>query len=343
MRVFVFEYITSGALAAESLPDSLLREGETMLSAMVADLTALPSIQVAISVDHRLGEGTRPTLQVDRIENIDDVEVESSVFEDLVRWSDVTLVIAPETDGVLRRRVQRVIDLGRRCVNCLPRAIDLCGDKWQLFQHLQRHGLPTIPTQFVDWDASYPWRSFGTSCVVKPLDGAGSWLTYHIPIDDRDGWQFAKQQYLQAGITGRALLQPFVSGVSISAACLSHGNGSIEIFPIARQKIDAESFRYRGGTIPLRLDDHSRSAIERLIETTCATIPGLYGYIGFDLILPDADPTLPIITEINPRLTTSYAGYRLLCSDNIAERLIANDVATSPLRWKNANVVDFDV
>ena len=48
----------------------------------------------------------------------------------------------------------------------------------------------------------------------------------------------------------------------------------------------------------------------------------------------DAGP--PVVVEINPRLTSSYLGYRQLTDDNIPARLL--DTNAPALRWKSEPV-----
>ena len=112
------------------------------------------------------------------------------------------------------------------------------------------------------------------------------------------------------------------------------------MFPIADQHLVGNHFQYEGGRIPAVIPPQSVAAVEQLVRTTCGTITGLRGYIGIDLLVPDSDPRSPLIVEINPRLTTSYVGYRQLCRDNIAERLLpgAGRPQPEPLRWKRETV-----
>jgi len=46
---------------------------------------------------------------------------------------------------------------------------------------------------------------------------------------------------------------------------------------------------------------------QQIASAVAAAIPGLWGYVGVDLI---EGPDGPVVLEINPRLTTSYAGLR---------------------------------
>jgi hypothetical protein len=45
-----------------------------------------------------------------------------------------------------------------------------------------------------------------------------------------------------------------------------------------------------------------------------------------------------LIVELNPRLTTSYIGYRQLCEDNLMERLLFPDRCGQPLCWRTGSV-----
>ena len=48
----------------------------------------------------------------------------------------------------------------------------------------------------------------------------------------------------------------------------------------------------------------------RLAAEACGCIEGLQGWVGVDLLLDSQQ--VPIVLEINPRLTTSFLGYRRL-------------------------------
>ena len=62
--------------------------------------------------------------------------------------------------------------------------------------------------------------------------------------------------------------------------------------------------------------------------------------MGLDLLVPQQNPEELLIVEINPRLTTSYLGYRALADGNLAEYLLPQSQPETPLRWK-PNIVRF--
>lgn len=315
-----------------------------MLWAIVDDLLRISECEVATTLDARLSDDARSrhSARCD-IVTVSDSSEERRQFDRLTASSDAVLVIAPETDGQLAERVHRARSLGTQTLNCSPEAIELCGDKLRLAEHLEGHALATIPTALADWSRDEPPQSQHESWMVKPRDGAGSWLTFRIRADSRNEWQRAARAYEQAGVPHKALIQPFVAGQPLSVGCLYHTNGEIEIFPIGRQWLSDE-FVYLGGSIPADISLATEITLRKLVLSACATISGLSGYIGFDLLLPEADPSRPLIVEINPRLTTSYVGYRRLSTNNLAERwlrvtgLLLNSDSSQP-SWSSIRIV----
>ena len=83
--------------------------------------------------------------------------------------------------------------------------------------------------------------------------------------------------------------------------------------------------------MPADISPESALAVQQLAERACRAVPGLTGYVGCDIVLPHGGE--PVLIEINPRLTSSYLGYRQLTDDNIPARLL--DANSPPLRWKS--------
>lgn len=318
-----------------------------MLSAIVTDFLQSPGVTVYTTCDHRLPLGIPIGNDRLTVESISSLEAELSAFDRLAELADVTLIIAPETDGVLKSRVGRAAELGVETANCSLAAIDLCGDKWQLFRHLNINHLPTIPSEIADFEDPGFLSGVDMSCVLKPRFGAGSWLMCQVSCQDQAAWDGAAREYQQVGISKDVIIQPLVVGQSLSVGCLCQADGSLDVFPIGLQSIAQKSFQYMGGQIPATIAQDARVQIENLIRKAYSTIPGLRGYVGFDVMLPHDHPLDPLIIEINPRLTTSYVGYRQLCRQNLAARILESRCSVlhhqksiAPLLWKPA-VVSF--
>lgn len=259
---------------------------------------------------------------------VDEIEAERTRFAELCRAADAAYVIAPELDGELLRRVTAAQALSRRCLNASISAVDLCGDKWEFFQHCQQAGIPTIETERLRGSGD---SAFGWPRVAKLRFGAGSQLMQLLTPE---------MDWPQRDLTDRhaeLLLQPYVSGSAISVAALVGADHRYELFPVADQFIDPErGFEYGGGRVPSQWDS---ATVRQLAGRVIESIPGLSGYVGIDLLIPDSNPAQPLFVEVNPRLTTSYIGYRALCRGNIVRHWL--DSRTESLSWRT-NAITFD-
>jgi predicted ATP-grasp superfamily ATP-dependent carboligase len=130
------------------------------------------------------------------------------------------------------------------------------------------------------------------------------------------------------------LAQPFVAGEPLSVSVVVSSSEVVEVFPVGRQRLgDDGTFAYLGGEIPA--SSPWQADAERLVRTVVAAVPGLFGHVGFDLI-GDASGRLWLV-EVNPRLTTSYIGYRRRTPQNLAARMWrADDLGL--LTWANQTV-----
>lgn len=303
MRVFVSEFLVGGAFSKTAASPSMRREGHAMLQAVTADIARLPDWTSVTTLE----SGFSADLAAEVI-RVSDAAHELEVFDRLIHQVDAVLVIAPETDGILARRCRQVKNANVDSWNCSPESIELCSDKLRLANHLQSHGLPTIPTTLIDFNRFS--QGSVRPHVLKPRDGAGSTLTFLVAT--HSDWQNVALIYRRAGIENQCISQPFVPGRNLSIGVnISLDGRGIACLEVAEQKISSDGrFQYLGGRLPASISKSAHDAIVRMILDTCPKIPGLAGYIGFDVLLPDHGD--PLIVEINPRLTTSYVGYRHL-------------------------------
>src|SRR5262245_36250849 len=101
--------MNGGGLARESAEDSLRTEGWAMLSALLSDFNSYrcKGIDTTTLLDaSRSAPG--------RIVLIPAPHKADSVFRELARATDRTLVIAPETGGILEARCRWVEEVGGR-------------------------------------------------------------------------------------------------------------------------------------------------------------------------------------------------------------------------------------
>lgn len=308
MRVFLSEFLTGGGLPPEERLPCLLDEGRAMLFAAARDLVQLSGVSLVTTLAPEVTFPEDLSWAVKRVHSPADWP---AAYDAACRSSDATLVIAPETGGLLASLVRRVESLDRRTWNCRPAAIDLCADKLALAQCCQEEGVPTIPTSLVEWNTPPTPSAFPV--VVKPRDGAGSQLTRR--IETLREWRALAEEYVAAPAL-EPIVQPSVRGRALSVGVIFPFDGSRAPFvlPIAEQRLsDDGRFTYLGGALPANLPEDVVGRIHTIVDQTAQVVSGLRGYVGFDLLLPDADPSAPLLVEINPRLTTSFVGYARLC------------------------------
>ena len=122
-------------------------------------------------------------------------------------------------------------------------------------------------------------------------------------------------------------------------AFLCGPRGQVPLLPTFQLLSDDGRFKYFGGELPI--PDHLTARAVKLAYAAVACVPGLRGYVGVDLVLGDADDgSRDYAIEINPRLTTSYIGLRMLADFNIAEAMlrIASGEEFGALTWKPGRV-----
>ena len=334
LRLFVSEYLSSGALSHRNLDSSLACEGKSMLLALIADLVRIPKCHVVTTWDEQLGRF--PEIEEASLSavGVSSPTEELRLFRNYAADCDFTFVIAPEFEDILADRRRIAESAGGTLCGCSVSASELCADKLQLVSHLNRHGLPVIETVLLRAEGTHGDMDF--PIVVKPQHGAGSQQTFL--VDGARKLNEVSEEFQQTAQFGPPIMQPYVEGDDISVGVIvSKHLERIDILPIASQRFSTDGrFGYLGGELPVFRQ--SQPAVDRLVRQACACIEGLNGYVGFDLILQKTKMNQPVIVEINPRLTTGYLGYRELMDENLAERMLFPQRFTGTMKSKACRV-----
>jgi len=307
MHIFLYEWATGGGLVEESfLPESLMREGTAMISALARDFSRLQCCHVTVLRDPRVLHLTLPGCEL--VDVLSAGESDEAVSR-LAAEADATILIAPEFDNILLNLARRVVAAGGRLMSPWPEFIRLTANKQHTCEVLAEAGVPTPHGRVLESDDALP-PDFLYPAVLKPIDGAGSQDTYLVssPYDTPPAYAWPRR------------LERYLPGLSASVAMLC-GPGQCRCLVPCRQRISADGrFRYLGGELPLTAGMAERATA--LAERTLAALPPAMGYVGVDMILgrdPYGDEDAVI--EVNPRLTTSYVGLRAAARVNLAEAM----------------------
>lgn len=317
MKVFVYEHITSGALINESLPPSLAHEGNDMLSAIVDDMAQLFDIELIVLRDSRL----EPLLNiinnpVHKCLTISNDSIFEQYYADSLRHADAVIIIAPESNGLLEYLQQSVINNGKLLLGCQPDATRICADKTLCHEHLI---LNTISTPHTVAASQWLVNHFNSQSgfIVKPRDGAGCIDTLFFPD------QFTLEAWLSSTSIPlvQMIIQPYIEGHALSLTVLIDHNHS-RVLAVNQQhiKTNNQQLSFHGCCVNGITDaQFSFLQASEITENIQRAIPGLWGFVGIDLIVSNNGAH---VVDINPRLTTAYVGLHQSLNLNPAQLLL---------------------
>lgn len=299
LSIFFAEYLSG--LAPEPPEPGLLAQGLAMRDAVLADLR-----------DCRFN-GRPPVITCPA-----PGEAGAAPLDFVARAAgahDAVWIVAPET-GDLLARLSEAVPAGR-WVGCDTATLRIAASKSRTTALLQARDVPT-PRAF---DADPRVRAW----IVKPDDGVGA-------CDARRHGSFAAAE---ADLAGRlaagadAVLEPWVEGEAMSLSLLC-GGGRAELLSVNRQVIVVSDggWLVEEGVEPVpAVEPALATALERLAQAVVAALPGLAGFVGIDFVRHPAHG--PVLVEVNPRVTSAYAGARRHTGRNLAQAVLDRWLATT--------------
>ena len=303
MRIFVCEFITGGGVQDGELPASLVNEGDMMLSAILRDLLDAGYTDLVCTRDKRL------EVPVHAIEVIAADRDIWKQWERLICESEAVCVIAPESNDILFRFTKLVEENDRTLLGCSSDIVRLAGSKNACCNWLLENGIPSSPVytpSAILPDCKHGW-------VVKPDDGAGGDDVIYLDSKRK------LEQFLENRDTSKLVIQEYIPGTPASIS-IAFDHERVIVLAFNRQYFEF-SGDGRGkltgilvnGTVDQKTD------LENIARRVGNDLPGICGYVGIDLVLSDSGP---VIIEINPRLTTTYAGLRQAMGRNPADFIL---------------------
>ena len=297
MRLLITEFIAGGGMANHPIPEGLKQEGLLMLRSVLSDCMQLDGVDIVTTVDDRF-ELNVDTIEKVIIRNADEYLLELSR---LASQCDAVWVIAPESDRILQIIIEDLTAKNVKLINCDANSISLTSDKRACTDLLRSHNLPVVEN-FSNQDAI----RYQQETVIKHRFGVGgeglkilqSGVEALTEVgSDKDNW----------------LIQPFESGDSLSLSILCV-KGEAEVLSCNKQ-IFSESNEPKLKMCRVNAM-HVTQEFKKLANDIARVLPGLNAYVGVDFI--DCNGVFKIV-DINPRLTTSYAGLNNVLNINPAK------------------------
>ena len=338
MRIVCVEYLHAVAEVFFGASLSMQREAALMLSALVEDFGRIQGSSVRVL----LGDGVpRPFVEHDRIHSVTvrdatDLRVQ---LQHQCSTADVVLLLAPECQSILTETlavIEQHPPLEAILLNLDAGLSAVFSDKQATHDWLKKHGLPAIPTKLISGEIREgllhqsisdeamlrppaDHRENATESqkfIIKPRYGVGS-EDVRLITSLTLRWDDLPESDADSSF----IIQPFVEGIACSVGFLGGGTHRLPtILPAAEQLIasDGQTLRYTGGRVPA--DSHVQQAVTALARRIAAALGHFRGYTGVDLIV-GTDGNVQIV-EVNPRLCTSYIGYRAVTKENLARRML---------------------
>ncbi len=302
IKILVFEYITGGGLNQAQLPESLVKEGLLMLQALLNNLAEIESVDVVVMLDERLRDrlALAKSLQLHSINADCDCRLK---FRELISSCDAVWPIAPESDGLLLSLCEEVERHGKYLLTSSANAVTIGGNKWLTYERLRRYNVNMVKTEKLN-DFSITEGEW----IIKPKDGVGCELSF---VVESEAEFAAKTAHID---TSHFIIQPHLPGKKISLSCLfKQGKGWLLSVNLQEFKLVEHQYKLTGIHVNYIAD---RGKYQHIVNDIGKSIPDLWGYVGIDLIETDSQV---FVLEINPRLTTSYAGISRACGINVAQ------------------------
>ena len=270
-----------------------------MLNSVLADCSQINDIQLITCLDSRVD------LPLNNIENHlieNSADYLTTVYR-LANESNYTWIIAPESEGVLKSLVSQLEKEKIPVINCDAESIGIAGDKIKCATQLSAAGIKTAANLSYSEAQQYTGKvviksRFGVGCEgLKICDSGKSGLAC---IDDFNNW----------------VVQPCIDGEHLSLSLLCFA-GNAKTLTCNRQIFsgDLEPKLKTCQVNAMPVTEKMRS----ISNDIARTLPGLTGYVGVDLIKTGESY---VVIDINPRLTSSYAGLSEVLMDNPAELCI---------------------
>lgn len=314
MRLLLYEWCCSGGLLGQPPSaglEAIVAEGRAMLEALAADAAKDAAIDITVLVDPE-----RPVTLPRRVRGREvPVGAETESLVAAAREHDWTVIVAPETDGILASRVAAARAAGARVLAPSAAFIATASDKQATVHALAAAGVPVPAGRALAPGEPEP-VGFHLPAVRKDRASVGC-----------DGLQIFRDSNM-APAAKATRLEAFIAGMPVGVSCLCGPEEVIVLTPMRQRFTGGDSPRYAGSDL---LDDPQLARrAETLARRAVAAVDraaggdGAAGWVGVDMILGLRDDgRADRVLEVNPRVTTSFVTFAARSGTSLVQMMLA--------------------
>lgn len=294
-----------------------------MFLSLLRDASRDPQLEVTALVD-----ATRPVTVPSgvRIRAVP-VGAEVDVLVTEAVRAEMTIVVAPETDGLLASRVAAVRHAGGAVLASDAMVLAVAADKQATMQALAATGVPVPAGRLLAAGSAWP-ADFVRPAIRKPRDGVGGEDLVVVPRGARP----------PAPAVGASRLEAFVEGMPVGVSCLCGPGLTVPLTPLRQRFGAGPGSSYVGGAPLADRASEQRAtnlAVRAVAAVTRAAGDSARGWLGVDMILGrPTDGRGDRVLEVNPRLTTSFVGHAAAATTSLVRQAIdvaaGHDVPPAP-------------
>ena len=248
------------------------------------------------------------------------------VFKRALKQADLVWLIAPETDGQLLALTQLCLaaeakENGPILLGCGYDATLVGTSKSLTFEALQAANINTLPVyageDLMQDDYFSALQQLDIKqWLAKPEDGAGcAGIQLFDCLSDLRAWLKVENRHLDY------FAQAFQAGISASFSMICR-DGAGWLLSCNQQHIECHNQQFKLTGINVNGLPAYRPRFETLARKIAKMLPDAVGYVGVDVII-DVEHGKIFVVDINPRLTSSYAGLRASIGHNPAQLILA--------------------
>mgnify|MGYP001242337067 CR=1 FL=1 len=291
-KILIYEYFTGGGLINEELcSSSLLSEAKAIINSIINEYSKSRKYQVYYFIDHRLElDNFGQPIIVRNLKQLYDIK--------LLKSFDLILPVLPEQNMELYAYSKFLSQEKIKMLLSSPETIKLLSDKYKFSTFCEKTDIPSIPSylsnqiNFISNKIIIEKHRYGIGCShVKKI------AKHHV-IDSK-----------------KMIYQPYIKGDDYSL-CVYFTKTKFKLLTLNEQDIIVKKNNLRLRSLKVNIKNNYFLDIYILIKKIHNNLPGLYGYIGIDIIITGKGI---LVVEINPRLTTSFTGISSTLGINLSQ------------------------